>query len=72
MVEFCDKCEGMMLPFKKMDDNFLKCNSCGNIVPLKNDLRDSYTFTKTIEHPRGTEFKSLIKMENWMQKKNES
>jgi DNA-directed RNA polymerase subunit M/transcription elongation factor TFIIS len=72
LVEFCDKCEGMMLPFKKLDEEFLKCNSCGNFKPLKEELRDSYTFTKTIEHPKGKEFKNLVKMENWRQKKNKS
>ncbi len=72
MVEFCDNCEGMMLPFRKSEENFLKCNSCGNIKPLKKELRDSYTITKTIEHPKGTEFKNLIKMENWREEKNKS
>lgn len=72
MVEFCDKCEGMMLPFKKSDKNLLKCNFCGNVKPLKKELIESYTFTKTIEHPIGTEFKNLSKMENWREKKNKS
>lgn len=72
MVEFCDKCDGMMLPFEKSGKNFLKCNFCGNIKPLKEELRDSYTFTKSIDHPKGTEFKNLRKMENWREKKNKS
>ena len=64
MVEFCDKCEGMVLPFRKLEEYFLKCNSCGKIKPLKKELRDSYTITKTIEHPKGTEFSTFIISKN--------
>ena len=39
------------------------------IQKLADDLKKEYTFRKTIEHPKGSEFKNLEKMENWREKK---
>jgi len=65
MVEFCEKCGGMMLPSKDKDKKILVCNSCAQTKPLEENLIDSYTFTKEIYHPPGEEFKNLEKMKDW-------
>ena len=69
MVEFCEKCGGMFLPHREINTTVLKCNLCGKIKSINNDLKEEYTFRKTIEHPKGSEFKNLEKMENWRVKK---
>ena len=46
MVEFCERCEGMMLPSKDKDKKILVCNSCAQTKPLEENLINSYTFTK--------------------------
>lgn len=68
MVEFCKNCEGMMIPSKGRDENFLVCNSCGETKPLEKKDIESYKFHTEIYHPPGEEFKNLEKMKNW--KKN--
>ncbi|MFX1313984.1 MAG: hypothetical protein ACFFHD_15440 [Promethearchaeota archaeon] len=68
MVEFCENCDGMMLPSKDKNKNILVCNSCGQSKPLEKDLIKSYKFNKEIYHPPGEEFKNLEKMKDW--KKN--
>ena len=72
MVEFCRKCGGMMLPSKKDEKQngikLLVCNLCDNKKLVSEELADSYTFNKEINHPHGEEFKNLKKMENWKRK----
>ncbi|MFX1327852.1 MAG: hypothetical protein ACFE91_06880 [Promethearchaeota archaeon] len=68
MVEFCEKCDGMMLPSKNKDETVLICNICGEIIPLEDELKDSYKSSKEIYHPPGEEFKNLEKIENWKEK----
>lgn len=65
MVEFCEKCGGMMLPSKDKDQKILVCNLCAQTKPLEEDFIDSYTFYKEIHHPIGEEFKNLEKMKDW-------
>ena len=69
MVEFCEKCGGMLLPSRENNTTILKCNLCGKVKSINDDLKEEYTFKKTIEHPKGSEFKNLEKMENWREKK---
>ena len=69
MVEFCEKCGGMLLPNRENNTTILKCNLCGKVKSINDDLKEEYTFRKTIEHPKGSEFKNLEKMENWREKK---
>jgi len=57
-----------MLPSKYNGRNVLKCNLCGRIKQLNDELIDSYKFTTKIEHPKGSEFKNLEKMKNWKEK----
>ena len=68
MVEFCEECDGMMLPSKDKDENILICNSCGEIKPLEEEVIESYKFNTEIYHPPGEEFKNLENMKDW--KKN--
>ena len=65
MVEFCDNCDGMMLPSKDKNDIVLICNSCGQSKPLEKDNIDSYKINKEIYHPPGEEFKNLEKVKDW-------
>jgi len=69
MVEFCENCGGILLPHREINITVLKCNLCGKIKSINNDLKEVYTFRKIIEHPKGSEFKNLEKMENWREKK---
>ena len=69
MVEFCEKCGGLLLPSRENNTTILKCNLCGKVKSINDDLKEEYTFRKTIEHPKGSEFKNLEKMENWREKK---
>ena len=68
MVEFCEKCGGMLLPHRENNTSILKCNLCGKRKSINNELKEKYIFKKTIEHPKGSEFKNLKKMENWKEK----
>jgi DNA-directed RNA polymerase subunit M/transcription elongation factor TFIIS len=68
MVEFCEKCGGLMRPSKEGKKIFLICKSCGRKVQLNDIDIKSYTSSKKIDHPRGEEFKNLEKMEDWKQK----
>jgi DNA-directed RNA polymerase subunit M/transcription elongation factor TFIIS len=68
MVEFCVKCDGMLFPSKDKNKSVLICNSCGRIIPLKDDSIDSYIINKEIDHPPGEEFKNLENMKNWRKK----
>jgi len=70
MVEFCEKCGGMMRPTKDKDQKILVCNSCAQIKPLKEDFIDSYTINKEIYHPPGEEFKNFEKMKDWKNSKS--
>lgn len=65
MVEFCDNCGSILMPSKHKGKKVLVCNLCNKIIPLDEDLKDSYIFSEEIEHPEGEEFKNLIKMKNW-------
>jgi DNA-directed RNA polymerase subunit M/transcription elongation factor TFIIS len=69
MVEFCEKCGGMMLPLKKEGENVLSCNLCDNFKPISKEIVDSYKFIKEIIHSPGQEFKNLKKIENWKEKR---
>jgi len=69
MVEFCEKCDGMMLPSKDRNNTSLVCNSCGHTKPLEKKNIESYKFNTEIYHPPGEEFKNLEKMKDW---KNDS
>ncbi len=69
MVEFCEKCGGMMLPSKVKDKKILVCNSCAQTKSLEGDFIDSYIFNKEICHPTGEEFKNLEKMKDWKNSK---
>ena len=42
MVEFCDNCEGLLLPVKIDGEGVLKCNICGKIKPLNKKMAASY------------------------------
>ncbi|MFX0049274.1 MAG: hypothetical protein ACFE8G_14115, partial [Candidatus Hermodarchaeota archaeon] len=44
MVEFCEKCDGMMLPSKDRNKASLVCNSCGYSKPLEKEVIQSYNF----------------------------
>ncbi|MFW9988701.1 MAG: hypothetical protein ACFFC3_08610 [Candidatus Odinarchaeota archaeon] len=68
MVEFCEKCGGLLRPSKENNKNLLICNSCGKELPLLDEIKDSYISTKEIYHPPGEEFKNLEKMRNWDKK----
>lgn len=68
MVEFCEKCGGLMRPSNEGNKRFLICKSCGRKVPLNDKAIKSYTSSKKIDHPQGEEFKNLEKMEDWMEK----
>jgi DNA-directed RNA polymerase subunit M/transcription elongation factor TFIIS len=68
MVEFCEKCGGLMRPSKEGEQNFLVCKSCENKVPVNKKVKESYTSSKKINHPVGEEFKNLEKMEDWKEK----
>jgi DNA-directed RNA polymerase subunit M/transcription elongation factor TFIIS len=68
MVEFCEKCGGMMLPSKEKGEKNLTCNLCDNKKPITENLIYSYKISKEISHQPGEEFKNLEKMKNW--KKN--
>jgi len=65
MVEFCEKCGGMLRPSKDENETILICNFCGKTIPLEDEMEDSYKSTKEIYHPPGEEFKNLKKMKNW-------
>ncbi|MFW9867668.1 MAG: hypothetical protein ACFFEN_16355 [Candidatus Thorarchaeota archaeon] len=65
MVEFCDNCGGMMLPSKGKKEKILVCNLCGQTKTLDEDIIESYTYTREIDHPKGEEFKNLEKMNKW-------
>lgn len=58
MVEFCEKCGGMMRPSKDRDKKILTCNSCAQTIPLEDDFIDSYTIHKEVYHPPGEDFKN--------------
>jgi DNA-directed RNA polymerase subunit M/transcription elongation factor TFIIS len=68
MVEFCEKCGGMLFPSKNTNETVLICNSCGEIIPLEEEMKDSYKSSKEIPHPPGEEYKNLKKMKNWKKK----
>jgi DNA-directed RNA polymerase subunit M/transcription elongation factor TFIIS len=46
MVEFCEKCDGMMLPSKDQINPSLVFNSWGHIKPLKREVIPSYKSTR--------------------------
>ncbi|MFX0186446.1 MAG: hypothetical protein ACFE8A_01790 [Candidatus Hodarchaeota archaeon] len=49
MVEFCDKCEGLLLPSKINDKGVLKCINCGKIKPFDEELTEAYKLDVKIE-----------------------
>jgi DNA-directed RNA polymerase subunit M/transcription elongation factor TFIIS len=55
MVEFCEKCSGIMLPFKDVGENILICTSCANTKPIENDFFDSYIIYEEKNYPPGEE-----------------
>lgn len=65
MVEFCKKCDGMMLPSKDRKNKNLVCNSCGHTEPIEKKDIESYIFITEISHQPGEEFKNLEKMKDW-------
>ncbi|MFX1572923.1 MAG: hypothetical protein ACFFB0_09245 [Promethearchaeota archaeon] len=69
MVEFCENCNGMMLPSKDKTKKVLICNLCGKSKPLEADIIESYVYIKEIDHHPGEEFKNLEKMKNWRNSK---
>jgi DNA-directed RNA polymerase subunit M/transcription elongation factor TFIIS len=69
MVEFCEKCGGMLFPSKNEIEAVLICNSCGESISLKSDMKNSYISNKEIHHPLGEEYKNLKKMKNWKKEK---
>jgi DNA-directed RNA polymerase subunit M/transcription elongation factor TFIIS len=68
LLEFCDKCGGILLPSKKKVKKVLRCNLCGNIKPIPKKLKNSYKINKEIYHPPGEEFINKEKMEEWEKK----
>jgi DNA-directed RNA polymerase subunit M/transcription elongation factor TFIIS len=50
MLEFCEKCGSMMIPSKDNNDNILICSLCNNVVEVSEEIEDSYTFHKEIDH----------------------
>jgi DNA-directed RNA polymerase subunit M/transcription elongation factor TFIIS len=65
MVEFCKKCDGMMLPSKDRKKKNLVCNSCGHTEPIEKNNVETYIFNTEIYHQPGEEFKNLEKMKDW-------
>ena len=54
MVEFCKKCEGMMLPSKYKNANILVYNPCGQTKPLEKEIIKSYKLKeRNISSTRG-------------------
>ena len=43
MVEFCEKCGGMMLPSKDKDKKILVCNSCDETILLQDEKIDFFS-----------------------------
>ncbi len=68
MVEFCENCGGIMLPFKDLGEIILVCTSCAKIKPLEEEVIESYKFNTEIYHPPGEEFKNLENMKDWKKK----
>lgn len=46
-MEFCDKCEAMMLPVRKEKKNVLRCRECGWEKPMKDQ---KYTVDFRVKH----------------------
>jgi transcription factor S len=66
MVEFCEKCGGMMLPSK--DDNgnkVLKCRSCGHLKSFDDGKQDEYKMKTKIERSVRDEVKSTSEILKW-------
>jgi DNA-directed RNA polymerase subunit M/transcription elongation factor TFIIS len=50
ILEFCEKCGSMMRPSKESKDKILICSLCNNVVKVSEEIKDSYTFHKEIDH----------------------
>ncbi|TFG16947.1 MAG: hypothetical protein EU531_04770 [Promethearchaeota archaeon] len=52
MLEFCEKCGSMLRPSKDSEDHVLICKICNNVVEVSEEIEDSYTFHKEIDHQK--------------------
>ena len=50
IMEFCPKCENLMLVTSKKKVKFLQCTSCGFEMPFTDEHKELYTLVHAIEH----------------------
>jgi DNA-directed RNA polymerase subunit M/transcription elongation factor TFIIS len=58
----------MMLPSEDAGQKVLKCNLCGHIKTIDDNVKEAYTFKTEIKHPKGDEFKNAKKEKKWRKK----
>ena len=69
MVEFCDKCGGMLLSSKDEQGNkTFKCRSCGWTKPIDASSEEEYKMKKKVEHSVREEVKSATQILEWKDK----
>jgi DNA-directed RNA polymerase subunit M/transcription elongation factor TFIIS len=49
-VQFCDKCDNVMLVKHNKNKIVLQCSSCGAEIPFKNEHKKLYTISAVLEH----------------------
>jgi DNA-directed RNA polymerase subunit M/transcription elongation factor TFIIS len=49
-VQFCPKCDNVLLVKRKGKGKVLQCPSCGHEMPFKEEHKKLYTMAKVIEH----------------------
>lgn len=63
-MEFCDECEGMMLPSNVNGIKVFMCK-CGAIKDFSEEKSGAYKLTKKIEHSVRSEVTNLTEVINW-------
>ncbi len=66
-MEFCDECEGMMLPTKIEGKRVFKCK-CGATKPFTKEKSGAYKLTTKIEHPIRNEVTNVSDVTKWKDK----
>ncbi len=49
-MQFCDKCDNIMLIKRKGKAKVLQCPSCGHQMPFNDEHKKLYTIATVIEH----------------------
>ena len=70
MVEFCNKCGGVMLPSTIQERKALKCIKCGSLRHISEKHYDSYIISKAVKHSFDNELISTSQIEKWKQGEN--